>query len=83
MPTPPSIWFRLVSLVAAAFVLTVLVLIAAFFTDPNTPLNQWLNRYALIVLLVEVGLLLILGFFAMLHDRPTKLESKTDEELGE
>ena len=71
MPQRPSVWFQAVGLVAGVFVLTVLIMVAALFTDQRTPINLWLNRYALFVLLAEVGMLLVLGFFAMLRDRPT------------
>ncbi len=67
--TPPSLWFRAVGLVAALFVLTVFVMIAALFSDPELPINLWLNRYALPLLLGEVVLLLALGFVAMVTDQ--------------
>lgn len=82
MSAKPSLLFRAVGLVAALFVLTVFVMIAAVFSDPELPINLWLNRYSLPLLLGEVGLLLVLGFAAMVTDR-SRPESKSVVELDE
>lgn len=77
MPARPSLLFRAVGLAAALFVLTVLVMVAALFSDPELPINQWLNRYSLHLLLGEVGLLLVLGVLAMVTDRTAEPENSS------
>jgi hypothetical protein len=67
----PSVWFRAVSVAALAFIVTVLIMVAALFTDPETAINRWLNRYALYLLLAEVGMLLVLAGVAMTTDETT------------
>jgi threonine/homoserine/homoserine lactone efflux protein len=76
MPARPSPWFRAVGVGALVFILTVLVMVAALFTDPETAINRWLNRYALYLLLAEVGALLVLAAVAMTTD------ATKDEEPG-
>ena len=78
MSNPPSLLFRLVGLAAALFVLTVFVMIAGLFSDPDLSINLWLNRYGLLLLLVEVGLLMLLGLGAMLSDRPIQETPESD-----
>ncbi len=81
MTNRPAMLFRAVGVVAALFVLTVFVMIAALFSDQELPINVWLNRYALPVLLAEVGLLLLLGFAAIITDRPgPKPESAVEDD---
>lgn len=70
MPAKPSLLFRATGMMAALFVLTVFVMVAALFSDPDLPINQWLNHYSLHLLLGEVGLLIALGVSAMVTDRP-------------
>lgn len=65
----PSLLFLATGLVAAVFIVTVFVMIAALFSDPELPINQWLNRYSLPLLLGEVVLLVALGLAAMMLDR--------------
>lgn len=78
MPRPPSFLFRLVGVLAGGFVLTVFVMVAALFSDPDLPLNQWLNRYSLHLLMGEVGLLLFVGFLAMVRDQAQTTEPVQD-----
>jgi hypothetical protein len=81
MPSRPTIWFRAVSLVAALFVLTVFVMIAGLFSDPQLPINTWLNRNGTLLLLGEVGLLIALGTLAMLTDRSAIPKSEQGFEI--
>lgn len=69
MPARPSLLFRAAGLLAALFVLTVFIMIAGVFSDPDLPINHWLNRHGMTLLLAEVALLLVVGFLAMLTDR--------------
>jgi len=69
MSNSPSLLFRLAGLMATLFVLTVFVMIAGVFSDPNLPMNTWLNHNGIPLLLGEVGLVLVLGVLAMATDR--------------
>ncbi len=77
MPAKPSLLFRAVGLLAALFVLTVFMMVAALFSDPELPINVWLNHYAMHLLLGEVALLLIVGFLAMVTDK--SVPPRTDQ----
>ncbi len=68
----PTRLFRAAGVMAAVFVLTVFIMIAGLFSDPDLPINLWLNRYSLYLLLGEVGLLFVLSMLAMLTDRPSE-----------
>lgn len=70
MSSRPSLLFRAVGLVAAVFIVTVFVMIAGLFSDPELPINRWLYRYSLPLLLGEVVVLVALGLAAMMLDRP-------------
>ena len=61
--------FRLVVLAGAAFVVTILALVAVPFGDPAAPAAQWLDRHGGRLILGEVIMILLLGFLAMLADR--------------
>lgn len=70
MSHKPSLLFRATGFLAAGFIVTVFVMIAGLFSDPQLPINQWLNRYGLWLLAGEVGLLCVLCLLAMLTDQP-------------
>jgi hypothetical protein len=83
MSTRPSLLFRCAGALAAIFVITVFVMIAALFSDQKLPINLWLNEYGLWLLAGEVGLLLVVSFLAMMTDTPQS-EKGTDmkDEVG-
>ena len=62
-------FFPLVIAAGAVFVVTILAMLAAPFGDPEAPVAGWLDRYAGRLILVEVALILVLGFLALLVDR--------------
>lgn len=72
MSAKPTLLFKAVGVLAAIFVLTVFVMIAALFSDPELPINLWLNRYSLSLLLGEVLLMMAFGLAAMIFDRPAE-----------
>lgn len=74
----PSLLFQAVSLVAFLFILTVLIMVAALFSDPDSPLNGWFNRYGISLLLGEVAALFVLGFLAMVRDQGGKTMSNDE-----
>lgn len=79
MSNHPSLLFRAVGLVAAIFVLTVFIMIAGLFSDPELPVNRWLNKFSLPLLLGEVILLVALGLAAMILDRGPEETSSAAE----
>lgn len=81
MSRRPTILFQFVSLVAVIFIVTVLMMVAALFSDPNHPVNLWFNRYAIPLLLGEVGALLILGFLAMAGDQTKQPQPDEGSEI--
>lgn len=65
----PGLLFRLAALLTAAFVITVLCLIATVFADPRAPVNIWLNENATPILVFEVLGIVIFGAAAMALDQ--------------
>jgi len=61
--------FRLATLSAAAFVVTVLAMVAAVFADEQTPISQFFSRHGISLLMGEVIVTLVLGILAMWADQ--------------
>jgi hypothetical protein len=61
--------FRLASLSAVLFIVTVLAMVATIFSDPQAPVARFLNERSGTLIGVEVVATLVLGFFAMAADR--------------
>ena len=66
-PTPNPL-FKLVVVVSAAFVLTILLMIVTAFSSIENPLVRFFNEYGLQLIGVEVVLILGLAFSAMWLD---------------
>ncbi|MFG0332112.1 MAG: hypothetical protein ACF8TS_02010 [Maioricimonas sp. JB049] len=64
-----NVFFSVVIVFGALFVVTVLISIAIAFGDPRAPANQWVNRHLTTLLGVEVVLLIVAGLLAMVIDR--------------
>ncbi len=80
-PRPVSVWFRLTAVAAAAFVITILGMLAAVFTDsPDAPVARFLNRHGGTLIAVEAALTLIFGFWAMAFDRRQTLREMRERE---
>jgi hypothetical protein len=75
-----TLLFRLVIVAGAAFVVTILALVAVPFGDPAAPVAQWLDRHGGKLVLGEVVLILVLGFLAMLADRRRTLRQLRSRE---
>lgn len=69
---PPPLLFQVVGVVAFLFILTVLIMVAALFSDPESGLNDWFNRYGVWLLLGEVGVMFVLGIVGMARDQGRK-----------
>jgi hypothetical protein len=82
MPNRPSFWFRAAAFIAALFVLTIFIMIAGLFSDPDLPINHWLNRHGMALLLGEVALLLVVGFLAMLTDRSAAAQHNDEQQIA-
>jgi hypothetical protein len=65
----PGVLFHAAAGATALFVLTVLVMIATLFGDPEAPFNDWLNRYGTMLLIGEVALIAITACAAMAWDQ--------------
>jgi hypothetical protein len=68
-PQPPNLLFRLAALLTAAFVVTILALVATILGDPAAPVAKFLEREGGRLLLAEVVGILITGIGAMAWDR--------------
>jgi hypothetical protein len=64
-----NLFFPLVILAGALFVVTILAMLAVPFGDPEAPIAGWIERYAGRLIAAEVVLVLVLGFLALLVDR--------------
>lgn len=76
------ITFYPVIVLAAIFCISIFIVIAATFGDPNIPLNKLINRHANSVLIVETVLLTLTTLGAMTVDRLRtlrKLAQQTDD----
>ena len=71
-PRSPGLLFHVAAGATALFVLTVLVMIVTVFAEPASPLNKWLNRYGIVLLLGEVAAIAISGCAAMARDKRSK-----------
>jgi len=65
---PPNPLFKLVVIVSAAFVLTILLMIVTAFSSIENPLVRFFNEYGLKLIGVEVTSILGLAFAAMWLD---------------
>ena len=66
---PPPVLFQIVGVAAFLFILTVLIMVAALFSDPDSPLNEWFNQYGVWLLLGEVAVMFVLGIVGMFRDQ--------------
>ncbi len=67
--SPASLLFRLIVPAAAAFVITILAMIAMVFGDERAPLAQVINRYGNAALVIEFAVVVVLALAAMTADR--------------
>ena len=67
--SPASLLFRLIVPAAAAFVITILAMIAMVFGDDRAPLAQVINRYGNVALVIEFVVVVVLALAAMTADR--------------
>lgn len=72
----PNLLFRLVIVFSAAFLITILLLVATTFSASRSPVKQLLDLYGLYLIGLELAAILICGFFAMLVDRRQTLAAR-------
>jgi small neutral amino acid transporter SnatA (MarC family) len=65
---PPNHLFKIVVVVSAAFVLTILLMIVTAFASIENPLVRFFNEHGLKLISVEVLLILVCAFAAMWLD---------------
>jgi preprotein translocase subunit SecG len=66
---PESKLFRFVIIASVAFLVTVLIMSVASFSDSKSPIPTFFNAHGLKLVAIEVGLILLLGLAAMIVDR--------------
>jgi hypothetical protein len=77
--SPASLLFRLIIPATAAFVITILALVAVVFGDERAPLARVINRYGNLALIIEFLLIIVLTLASMTVDRLTTLRQlRTD-----
>ena len=79
----PNVFFWLVIPACMAFVITLLSLVAARMGKREAPINGWLDRYADILLTVEVIAILLFALLAMATDRRKLIEQRNSESAAE
>ena len=79
---PPNHLFKLVVVVSAAFVLTILLMIVTAFSSLENPLVIFFNEHGLKLIGVEVALILVLAFGAMWLDGKQTIAAKQDAPTG-
>ena len=72
----PNLLFRLVIVFSAAFLITILLLLATTFSASRSPVKQILDLYGLHLIGLELAAMLLCGFFAMLVDRRQTLAAR-------
>ena len=78
--TPPNPLFRLVVVISAAFVLTVLMMIVTVFGSSESPVVRFFNDHGVMLIGIEVGLILLTGGAAMALDRRQTLAAMQNAE---
>lgn len=69
--------FYPVAVMGGVFCITVFLAVAATFGDPAHPLHDLINRFGTPVLLIEAGLLVVVGLLAMTVDRVLTLRRRS------
>ena len=79
-PLPPlHPLFRVVIIVSAAFLVTVLIMLASVFSDGKSPVFVWFNRNAVTVIIVEVVLIIVSSIAAMAVDQKAKSDEPSPD----
>ena len=79
-PKPLNIFFTLVIIASALFIITIFAMSANILGDENAPMTSIIDRYAGIALVIEFVAILVFGFLAMALDRSEMLREKAKEE---
>lgn len=67
--SPAGFLFRLIIPLTAAFVITILALIATLFGDERAPFPRLLNRYGNVMLIVEFLAIVVVTLMAIMQDQ--------------
>lgn len=76
-------FFPLVTVTVGLFIITIFVLIATMFGDPNAPVAQLFAKYGGLMLGIEVVAFLIVGPLALLVDRRQALRDLQNYEAAQ
>lgn len=77
--TKPSLLFRMIVPATIVFIMTILILIAVLFGDPDAPISKWLNDNGNHILFFELIAVVVLAFVAMAVDRFNTLRGIDEE----
>ena len=73
------ILFALTAVVATAFVITILAMVAMMLGDETAPINQWFEKSGGTLILVEVAGIVLFGLAAMTADRRETLREQAKQ----
>lgn len=79
-PAPLNIFYRLVLIASALFVITIFAMIANLMGDPEAPATSLIDRYSGLALFVEFIAVLVFGFLAMAVERREIVREQAKEE---
>ena len=77
--TKPSLLFRLIVPVTIVFIMTILILIAVLFGNPEAPISKWLHANGNHILFYELIAVVVLSIVAMAVDRFNTLRGIDEE----
>ncbi|MEY3176411.1 MAG: hypothetical protein RLZZ436_4325 [Planctomycetota bacterium] len=81
--SPASLLFRLIVPATAAFVITILAMIAVLFGDDRAPFARIINQYGNLALVLEFIAVVVLTLAAMTADRLATLRQLRDGRSSE
>ena len=82
-PQRSNIFFRLLIVAVALFVMTILALAATLFSNSDAPVRHFLNEFGGLLIAGEVMVSLFLGLTALAVDRRRIVENLIREQAGE
>ena len=75
---PPNPLFKLVIVASAAFLITILLMVATTLSSARSPVRQFIDQYGLRLIGIELTVMFVSGFLAMLVDRRQTLSRQAE-----
>lgn len=79
----PNVFFRLLLIAGAVFIVTILAMVASLLGDPQAPPTKWLDRHGTTILMGEVLAIVVTSFLALAIDRRRTLRKQRDDKPAE